>query len=318
MTDIVITYLNSKRSKWVKSCNSYKQKELKTGAADISNRQAFGAERFRDWNNLHYWFRGVENCCPWANKIFLIVQSKDQLPNWLNLKNPKLRVVTHDEFIPKKLLPTFNPFTIELYFHRIKDLGEQYIYCNDDQFFMSPIKETMFFENGRPKQPENRFGWELYRTNSSDGVFYQVLNNNRLLLKDEIKKLYPTKEPWVYGFTHLPYPRLKSFDKQVFDMYGNKFEEGASYSKFRNPHNYCATIYDDFLKLYNKTIIDNKMFQKSAFLSIKSTTNLNLYKNCDVCCFNDTEQLDDFESTQRQLNNLLNRKFPIKSSFEKK
>lgn len=317
MTDIVITYLNSKRDKWVKCYNKYKEKELKTGTADISNRQAFGAERFRDWNNLHYWFRGVEKNCPWVHKVFLIVQSKDQLPNWLNLDNPKLRVVTHDEFIPKKLLPTFNPFTIELYFHKIKDLSEQYISCNDDHFFLNPIPETLFFENGKPKQPENRYSWSLYKTNSSDGVFYQVLNNNRLIEKEEIEKLYPGKTPWAYDFTHLPYPRLKSFDKQIFDKYGDIFEEGASYSKFRNPHNYCSTIYDDLLKIYNITIIDNKMFKNSAFLSIKSKTDFNLYSCCDVCCFNDTERLDDFESTQEHLNKFFYGKFPFRSSFEK-
>ena len=31
--------------------------------------------RFRDWNNLHYWFRSIEKCTPWVNKIYFIISS---------------------------------------------------------------------------------------------------------------------------------------------------------------------------------------------------------------------------------------------------
>lgn len=317
MVDIVITYLNSNRTEWQKNYYYYQDKEAKEGSIDLQDRQVSGIERIRDWNNLHYWFRGVEQNCSWVNKIFLVVQSEDQLPRWLNQDHPKLRIVTHDEFIPKKLLPTFNAFTIELFLHKIKDLNEQYLLCNDDHFFISPIKETMFFENGCPKQPEKKMPWGLYPTGTSDGTFYAVLNNGRLLEKEIIEELYPGQELWTYDFTHLPYPRLKSMDKQIFDRFKDKIIKGASYSRFRNPHNYSSMLFDDALKIYNKTIIDNDMFNNSAYMALKSTLNLNYYLNSDVVCFNDTEQLDDFKTTKENLDKFFKRKFPNKSSFEK-
>lgn len=317
MTDLVITYLNSNRPQWIESYNYYKSKEIASGIANENDRQSFGTERFRDWDNLHYWFRGVENNCKWVNKVFLIVQSKDQLPEWLNIDNPKLRIVTHDEFIPKKLLPTFNPLTIELFFHKIKDLSEQYISCNDDHFFLHPIKETLFFENGYPREPELKTKWQLYKTTTSDGTFYATLNNVREIDKDMINELYPGVEPWAYGFTHLPYPRLKSMDAFVFNKYKDKIMKGAKVSKFRNPKNYCSTIYDDALKIYNKTILDKCMFDKCAYIILKTSVDFKWCSSLDIVCFNDTEQLDDFNIVKWQLDKLFQERFPNKCSFEK-
>jgi cytosine/uracil/thiamine/allantoin permease len=28
--------------------------------------------RYRDWENLKYWFRGVETFAPWVNKVYFI------------------------------------------------------------------------------------------------------------------------------------------------------------------------------------------------------------------------------------------------------
>ena len=62
--------------------------------------------RFRDWDNLQYWFRGVEKYAPWVNKIHFVTWG--HLPSWLNTEHPKLNVVKHSDFIPKEFLPTFN------------------------------------------------------------------------------------------------------------------------------------------------------------------------------------------------------------------
>ena len=103
--DIVVTYLNERDEKWQQDFNYWKDKEIKEGKAKAINRQAFGKERFREWDIFKYWFRGVENCCKWVNKVFLIVQNENHIPKWINRDNPKLRIVYHEEFIPKELLP---------------------------------------------------------------------------------------------------------------------------------------------------------------------------------------------------------------------
>ena len=149
MVDIVITYLNERDEKWQKDFYYWKEKEIATGKNRQSNRQAFGEERTREWDTLKYWFRGIEKNCPWINKVFLVVQNERHVPNWLKKDHPKLRIVYHDEFIPSELLPTFNAMTICMYISNIKDLSEEYIYSDDDFYFLNPIKEDKFFKEGK-------------------------------------------------------------------------------------------------------------------------------------------------------------------------
>jgi hypothetical protein len=55
--------------------------------------------------------------------------------------------VKHEDYIPKEYLPTFNANTIELNFHRIKELSEHFVYFNDDTFITNYMNESDFFEN---------------------------------------------------------------------------------------------------------------------------------------------------------------------------
>ena len=62
--DIVLTYVDSTDKQWQKSFKQMQNKEVRKGILDKSDCQAFGEDRFRDWNTLKYWFRGVEQNCP--------------------------------------------------------------------------------------------------------------------------------------------------------------------------------------------------------------------------------------------------------------
>ena len=105
--------------------------------------------RYRDYGTFNNWFRMIENHAPWVNKVFLITNG--QKPEWLNLAYPKLRWVTHKEFIPQEYLPTFNSAAIELNLHRIEDLSENYLYFNDDMYMIRDCKPSDFYKNGLPK-----------------------------------------------------------------------------------------------------------------------------------------------------------------------
>jgi hypothetical protein len=104
--------------------------------------------RFRDWDNLQYWFRGVEKFAPWVNRIHFITYG--HLPPWLNVDHPKINIVRHTDYIPKKYLPTFNANVIELNIHRIEGLANCFVYFNDDTFIISKMRQTDFFVNGLP------------------------------------------------------------------------------------------------------------------------------------------------------------------------
>lgn len=75
-------------------------------------------------------------------------------------------------------------------------------------------------------------------------------------------------------------------------------------------------MYSDLLKICNKAIIDNPYYNCS-YCTLKSTVDFNNYKDKDIVCFNDTEQLDDYDKTKKKLIDFLDNKFPNKSKYEK-
>ena len=62
--------------------------------------------RYRDWDILHYWFRGVEKFAPWVRKVHFVTCG--HVPQWLQLEHPKLNFVKHEEYIAGEYLPTFS------------------------------------------------------------------------------------------------------------------------------------------------------------------------------------------------------------------
>ena len=46
--DIVVTFLDDSDPIWQKSFEEYKDKEIREGTAQVSNKQAFGKDRTRD------------------------------------------------------------------------------------------------------------------------------------------------------------------------------------------------------------------------------------------------------------------------------
>ena len=138
--DFVITWVDDSDPKWRKEYEYYSAKEGRCINTD--------ACRYRDWDTLRYWFRGVEKFAPWFNKIFFVTYG--HLPKWLNTDNPKLVIVKHEDFIPAEYLPTFSSFAIEFFFHKIKGLSERFVYFNDDMFLIDCVSPERFFRNGLP------------------------------------------------------------------------------------------------------------------------------------------------------------------------
>lgn len=311
--DIVVTYLNERDDKWQKDFKYWKEKEIKEGKAKESNRQAFGEERTREWDAFKYWFRGIENNCPWVNKVFLVCQNENHIPKWLNLDNPKVRIVFHDEFIPKQLLPTFNAMTIAMYISNIPDLSENYIMCDDDYYFLNPISQYRFFKENKPVHKDNILPYNLYSRDllkGSDGVFYAILNNN---LNFEERFMHNKKIK--YGIYHLPEARKKSFEQKILKEYADEILYANMCSKFRNEKNFCAYMFSDLLKICGEAIIDDPYYN-CAYCTLKSGVNFEDYWNSDIVCFNDTEQLDNYALTKANLICFLDKKFPNESSFE--
>lgn len=60
--DFVIPWVDGSDENWIKEKNRF-QPDLKTARQTDS-----GENRYRDWDNLRYWFRGVEKYAPWVHE----------------------------------------------------------------------------------------------------------------------------------------------------------------------------------------------------------------------------------------------------------
>ena len=94
--DFVITWVDGNDPKWQEA------KEKTLIAQGLGGHIDGRKERYRDWDNLQYWFRGVEKYAPWVRKIHFVTWG--HVPEWLNVDHPKLHIVKHEDFIPKEFL----------------------------------------------------------------------------------------------------------------------------------------------------------------------------------------------------------------------
>ena len=98
-------------------------------------------------DTLKYSLRSIERFAPWRRHVYL-VSCRPQIPSWLNRDHPEVRVVHHDEFIPKSYLPTFNSFAIQSWLHKLPGLSEQFVCFDDDTLLMRETSSSQFFGEG--------------------------------------------------------------------------------------------------------------------------------------------------------------------------
>ena len=321
--DIVILWVDGNDEKWLQEKNKYLQVK---GDSNIN--------RFRDCGNLQYLFRGIEKYASWVNNIFFVTWG--HLPKWLNTDNPKIKIVKHEDFIPKEYLPTFNSNVIEMNLHRIKDLSSKFILFNDDLFILKKLKPQDFFENNLPKD----MYIEYLKKNSSRR--HQVLRNN---YSNIIKKCFNKKEfvknnlskifNYKYGIKnfdtlktlkykdfqdiytqHLTQPFIKETFNEVWENEYEKLNE-ACYNKFRADSDIGYAICRYWQMLTGK-FIPTKRIGKYFIMEDDNEKLVKTIKNhkYKIICINDAKTDINFENAKQQINNALKEVFKEKSSFE--
>ena len=91
--DVVLTWVDGNDPNW-----RAEKKKYDKSSTLIDEREV----RYRDWDNIQYIFRGIENYMPWVNKVHFVTWG--HLPSWMNTECPKLNIVNHKDFIPTEYL----------------------------------------------------------------------------------------------------------------------------------------------------------------------------------------------------------------------
>ncbi len=334
--DFVMIWVDSTDTKWQQDYKYYKSKEANTQVTEVIDEC-----RYRDWDNLQYWFRSVEKFCPWVRKIHLVTCG--HFPEFLVQNHPKLNLVTHDQIINPDYLPTFNSHAIEINIHKIEDLAEHFVYFNDDTFINSPLEPEFFFRNGLPcdgvrLQPlmvvgeENFLGAvaltdvaiinkyfdkrKLFRKNP-----YALFNHRYSISNNwgNFLSLYNRKFSSFYS-NHLPQPFLKSIFEEVWEKEENYLKEVSSH-RFRQPLDVNQYLFR-LWQLCSARFCPVNIFERGQNfnLRIQNLPEINhVIKNehFPQICLNDDEQVVDFEKLKKEIIQIFEQKFNTVSSFEK-
>lgn len=263
-------------------------------------------ERYRDtYELLKHSLRSVEKYLDWYRKIY-IVTARPQVPDWLDLSNPRIKVIHHDEIIDEEFLPTFNPNCIESFLHNIPGLAEHFLYINDDFLFGSKTNLQDFILNGKYRVFNTLFGenlsWRIY-DGKNDVIGLGIIEHTPLFIK---------KEFWQEMTELLP-------EKQ-FNTRNNKFRKPEDLMTYKLYRYYMlsrqkdvskAIILPDLLKINTFHKITNQLeYQIKAFRNLE-------IKKPKFYCLNDDQRDNPNPEVVTLVKDFLSRNYPSQSCFEK-
>ena len=337
--DFVIPWLDGSDIQWR---IEKKRWEETTSGQSSSGEDANGIFRFRsDTEMLRYWFRGIETFAPWVNRIHFVTCG--QKPSWLNENHSKLNLVNHVDFIPLKYLPTFNSNAIEMNFHRIPGLSEQFVYFNDDMFLLQPVDATYFFRNGAPVLANNlRYPIDIGYNNWSRHIFNDYCLVNKSF--DISASIWKNRKKWFSGsalglkrarrnficywanrtlpvstFGHMANPHLKSSFEEIWEKWPDVLDISCSH-KFRSDdqvNQWLAVAWNlakgTFYPVHEKgrSLIVN--ISPKRIDEVDATIRQQKYPQI---CVNDSQFNTDPEKCSQVIHCAFESILPMKSSFE--
>lgn len=334
--DIVIPWVDGGDKDWIKERLAHQGAAFDGSSVDVS------ANRYRDWENLQYIFRGIERFMPWVRRVHFITNG--QKPTWLNLDHPKLNFVTHADYIPQEYLPTFSAHPIELNLHRIGDLAEHFIYFNDDTFITRDIDRfTYFSSDGYPK---DQSAFLRVPGASYDDVYGHILLNDigvinqnfsrNATVKQHFRKLFSPKNGFLAPFlsasylptnhfpgfvvTHMPQPLLKSVIAEVWAKEHDILHE-TSMRKFRDIRDINQYVFREWQFVTGRYTPANVLRHARYFSvfpeQLGPATNAITSGKFNMICINDSK-VADFEEAKSTINKAFADILPNPSSFELK
>ena len=182
--DVVYTWVNHADPGW----RALRARAAGTSvAAANSTGDAAGLERFLNRDELRYSIRSVARYAPWVRNIYVVTNCA--APQWLDVTNPRVTWVDHEQIIPREALPTFNSHAIESRLQHIPGLSNYFLYFNDDFFLTRPTTASdFFFCNGTSKSFMEDYGTVNGDVHAGDPDYLNAARNGKALLEEAFQR----------------------------------------------------------------------------------------------------------------------------------
>ena len=307
--DLVYLWVDGNDPKWLEKREPFLEKK-----------RTNSLKNFRSYFNndeLKYSLRSVERYAPWIRKIFILTDN--QKPKWLDISNPRIKIVNQNDILPRKSLPCFNSNLIEQFLHKIPNLSEHFILSNDDMFLNKTVLPTIFFAaDGFPiirlnRKPFRKFRWFLREKifKKPHKMYSKALFNAAELVKDKFGLFY----------NGLPHHNMDSYLKsdclRVSEKIFKNEIDNMKINHVRSENDIQRVIYSYVALAEKRGYLQYVSGNESIHVHIQKDRHYDKLKkfNPTFFCMNDTEHADDKD--RMKLKVWLNSRFPEKSEFEK-
>ena len=308
--DLVYLWVDGNDPKWQAKRNAFLERKVENSLSSFNGRYVNNDE-------LKYSLRSVERYAPWIRKIFIVTD--DQTPEWLDIENPKIKIIDHKEILPAESLPCFNSNVLEHFLYKISNLSEYFILSNDDTFFNKIVSPTTFFgKDGFPiirltRKPFRRFRWFL-----REQIFKKP---HKLYSKALFNAAELVKQKFGVFYNGLPHHNLDSYLKsECLRVAEHIFKNEIDLTKmnhFRSANDIQRIVYSYVALAEKRGHLQYVSNDESLHIHIQKDRHFEKLKkfNPTFFCMNDTEYADD--NDRMKLKVWLSTRFPEKSEFEK-
>jgi len=276
---------------------------------------AANPSRYANRDELRYALRSLAVHADWVRTIYIVTDR--QVPPWLNLEHPRVRVVDHTAiFAGGAGLPTFNSHAIESRLHHIEGLAEHYLYLNDDMFFGRPcVPEDFFVGNGLARLFPSPKPLPDGPPGPGDTPVEAAGKNNRELLTVRFGQA-PAQR-----FLHAPYPQLRSVVAEMAELFAEDFDR-TGHSRFRHPSDISvpAALTGNYAYLTARAVPGTLSYGYVDLADPRLARRLHRLRATrpQVFCLNDHAGLgEDPAAVDAAVRAFLDRYFPQRSPFER-
>lgn len=279
------------------------------------------AERlgYKDCYGLKFSLRSVEKFAPWINNIFIIV--KDTVPQWLDISNPKIKVLQYSDFVDFEFLNTTDSENIVFHLHKIESLSEDFLLADENMYFGSPVKKSDFFtKNGGIVGRCIKLQHTQKELSMGNSYFAR--------LKDETEKkraytnsVFYYKTGIIPNFTNSP--NIQSCKKSLIKNCISEYEDIIYRTLLQNNEAGCLLSADIFsFYAHYKKLLKIKYYKKTECITLY-TGNKDTNQNPKICIEKTPKLFSVYPTENVHARHLelteqtLKKLFPFSSSFEK-